>query len=243
MLFCLVHGGQHGAWCFERLIPQLRSRGHAASAVDLPIGDPNAGATEYAEVVAESLSGVTDDVIVVGHSMGGLVIPLVAQLRPVHRLMFLCAAVPEPGRSHFQVKAEEADEAAAAGAAEVWRQPGDRHLAPRENARALFYNDCDEDTQEWALNRLRPQCRKPLTEVTPLVEWPETGINVVNATEDRCIPPKAATANAMRLFGRTPVFTAGGHLPFLAHPEEVAELLVELAESPGMLYSRIIVSD
>jgi pimeloyl-ACP methyl ester carboxylesterase len=226
--FSLVHGGQHGAWCFERLIPELEQRGHAAVAVDLPIGNPEAGAAQYARVVADSLDG-TDDVILVGHSMGGLVIPLVAQLRPARTLVFLCGAIPEPGRSHFQVKAEEMGEAAEADPSEVWRQPGDRHLAPRELARQMFYNDCPPELQDWALDRLRPQCRKPLAEVTPLRAWPDVPVVLLNTTDDRCIPPAAAARNAIRLFRRRPAFLPGGHVSFLSNPGSVAEALAEVA--------------
>src|SRR5260221_10947192 len=34
--FVLVHGAWHGAWCWERLVPELEARGHASIAMDLP---------------------------------------------------------------------------------------------------------------------------------------------------------------------------------------------------------------
>jgi alpha-beta hydrolase superfamily lysophospholipase len=34
--YMLIHGALHGAWCWERVIPLLRSSGHAAIAPDLP---------------------------------------------------------------------------------------------------------------------------------------------------------------------------------------------------------------
>jgi pimeloyl-ACP methyl ester carboxylesterase len=89
--FALVHGACHGAWCWERLTPELEGRGHRVVAVDLPTEGRSAGNVRYAEIVAESLSGLEDDVVVVGHSLAGLTIPLVAALRPVRRLVFLCA--------------------------------------------------------------------------------------------------------------------------------------------------------
>ena len=229
MLFCLVHGGQHGAWCFERLALALRKRGHGAAAVDLPIDDTATGASRYADVVVESLSHVVDEVVVVGHSMGGLVIPLVAQRRPVARLVFLCAAIPEPGRSHMQVRQQEAGESPSLETAAMWASPGDRHMASREDARAMFYNDCVPWLQDWALHRLRPQSRLPLTEVTPLREWPDVPLSIVNTTEDRCIPPAVAEHNAWRLFQRMPHFYRGGHVPFLAQPDLFADILVDLA--------------
>ena len=96
--FALVHGAWHGAWCWERLSPQLEDAGHRVLAVDLPARDPTAGLTRYAELTADAL-GDADDVVVVGHSLGAGSIPIVATLRPVRHLVFLCGLLPEPGKS------------------------------------------------------------------------------------------------------------------------------------------------
>src|SRR5262245_38816966 len=36
MRFILVHGGFHGAWCWDRVVPELEKLGHEALALDLP---------------------------------------------------------------------------------------------------------------------------------------------------------------------------------------------------------------
>jgi pimeloyl-ACP methyl ester carboxylesterase len=225
-VFALVHGGQHGAWCFGLLVPELGRLGHSAIAVDLPIGDPDGGATEYAAVVVRSLETISEEVVLVGHSMGGLVTPLVPSQRAISRLVFLCAAFPEPGRSHFEVKAGEPGEDIGEGPRSVWEQPGDWHLTPREIAREIFYHDCPADVQEWALDRMRPQFRKPLREITPLTSWPPTALTVINTADDRCISRDAARRASMRLFGRSPIELPGGHFAFLSRPAEVAAALV-----------------
>ena len=46
--------------------------------MDLPIDDPTAGPVEYADAVCHAMSEVDDEVVLVGHSLGGLVIPIVA---------------------------------------------------------------------------------------------------------------------------------------------------------------------
>ena len=95
--FALLHGAWHGNWCWERLIEPLRERGHGASAVDLPCDDVEAGLDATADVAAAFL--LEDDVVVVGHSLSGLVLPLVAARRPVRALVYLCAFVPLDGKS------------------------------------------------------------------------------------------------------------------------------------------------
>src|SRR6185437_2836111 len=124
--FSLVHGGQQGAWCFEPLIEELERRGHRSVAIDLPIGDPGAGASEYADTVVDSLTDIDAEVIVVGHSLGGLTLPLIAQRRPVKQLVFLCAAVPVPGTSLAEVIGSSAPS--------LLDDAAEQHLTPREEA-------------------------------------------------------------------------------------------------------------
>src|SRR5437764_9043882 len=98
-VFGLVHGVCAGGWCWELLTPYLEAAGHDGVAADLPCEDPAATFSDYAGVVDEALGSASEDVVLVGHSTGGLTIPLVAARRPVRELVFLCGLIPEPGRS------------------------------------------------------------------------------------------------------------------------------------------------
>jgi pimeloyl-ACP methyl ester carboxylesterase len=104
--FALVHGGWHGAWCWERLTPFLQQAGHDVVTMDLPSEDGTATFDTYADVVCAALTGC-DDVVLVGHSLGGNAVPLVAARRPVRHLVYLCAMVPDPGRSVFDQLGDE----------------------------------------------------------------------------------------------------------------------------------------
>jgi pimeloyl-ACP methyl ester carboxylesterase len=99
--FALVHGSWHGAWCWERLSPLLQEAGHDVVATDLPCDDGAASFQTYADVVCDALKGCSDDVVLVGHSLAGTTIPLVAVRRPVRHLVYLCALIPDIGRSLF----------------------------------------------------------------------------------------------------------------------------------------------
>jgi len=212
---------------YELLVAELNRRGYDALALDMPAGDANAGASEYAELIVRELGGVGDDVVLVGHSMGGLTIPLVPARRPVQRLVFVSGAYPEPGRSHFEVKAAEPGENVGSGPAAAWEQPGDFHMLPRESAREFFFHDCTPELQEWALDRMRLQARKPLREKTPLASWPDVPRSLIAATDDRCISIESARRTAQRLFGEAPVEIPGGHCPSLSRPALLADLLID----------------
>jgi pimeloyl-ACP methyl ester carboxylesterase len=90
--YALVHGAWHGGWAWDLVRAELEARGHRVVVPDLPCEDVDAGVEEYAAVVRDALGGV-QDAIVVGHSLGGLTIPLV----PARRLVFLCALVGGTG--------------------------------------------------------------------------------------------------------------------------------------------------
>ena len=138
--FVLVHGAWHGAWCWERLVPELEAHGHTTIEVDLPAEDPEAGLTRYAELTAAAM-GDADDVVVVGHSLGAATIPLVASLRPVRHLVFLCGLVPEPGRSVTDRYGEDVFVPGFVGNTGT-REDGASFWPDPSAAKRCFYHDC-----------------------------------------------------------------------------------------------------
>ena len=86
--FALVHGGWHGAWCWDLLTPLLEEAGHGVVTMDLPAGDGSATFDTYADVVCAAIDGC-DDVVLVGHAMNGSAAALVAARRPVRHVVYL----------------------------------------------------------------------------------------------------------------------------------------------------------
>jgi pimeloyl-ACP methyl ester carboxylesterase len=92
--FVLVHGAWHGRWCWSRVEDGLRTAGHATVSMDLPIDDGSATFLDYRDAVLGVWPDDGGDVIVVGHSLGAMVVPLVAGVRPVTTSVYLCPVVP-----------------------------------------------------------------------------------------------------------------------------------------------------
>ena len=88
MQFVLVHGSFHGAWCWQHFTPYLEQRGHHVVAPNLPGSgeDPslpeNADLDSYATRIAGVIDGLAGPVVLVGHSMGGIISSQVAERRP-----------------------------------------------------------------------------------------------------------------------------------------------------------------
>lgn len=229
--FGLVHGAGHGAWCWERLRPELAARGHRAVAVDLPCEDPTAGARRYAEVVDGALPRV-DDLVLVGHSLGGLTIPLVAALRPVRRLVFLCALIPEFGRS----LADQVDADPALYHPVLRSHPGRLSDAAgtvwfRDEAavRDVFCHDCEPADVRWVFSRLRRQAAAPRREPCPLSAWPPGERAYVLCREDRAVSPAWSRRAAPGRLGVEPIELDGSHSPFVSRPAGLAAILDRLA--------------
>ena len=106
----LVHGAFGQAACWDRVIPGLRAAGHSAEAIDLPgAGEDQTPVAEitldrYARRVCEALSE-GPPAILVGHSMGGMVITQAAARCPdrIERLVYVAAFLPEDGQSLIDI--------------------------------------------------------------------------------------------------------------------------------------------
>ncbi|HEV8674096.1 MAG TPA: alpha/beta hydrolase [Methylomirabilota bacterium] len=229
--FGLVHGAGHGAWCWERLIPELAARGHRAVAVELPGEDPAAGCARYAEIVDATLPPA-DDLVLVGHSLGGLTVPLVAARRPARTLVFLCALIPVPGQSlEEQLAADPGIYAPGytARPGRVVHPDGSIAWADEASAREAFYHDCTSADVRWAFARLRRQAAAPRTERCPLAGWPTARSVYVLGREDRAVNPQWSRRAARERLGVEAFELPGGHSPFLARPAALAALLDAVA--------------
>lgn len=226
MTFVLVHGAFHGAWCWELVVKELEARGHEAIAVDLPAEEPSAGAARCAEVVAAAAGGAADPVVV-GHSMGGVVIPVVATMMPVARLVFVAGLVPRPGMAMNDIRAAEPVDAPTDLENPEFEHLGDGVWRVGPNtARRLFYHDVPDDLAAWAIARLRPQAYLTLRETTPLESWPDTPADYIVCRDDRAVNAEWGRMVARDQLGTIAREIDGGHSPFLTRPAELAEMLV-----------------
>lgn len=225
--FGLVHGAYHGSWCWEHLKATLEQRGHRVLTVDLPCEDPEAGAAEYAQVSIEAFADAPDDLVLVGHSLGGLTIPLVATQRPVGQLVFLSAMMPRLGRTHGDVVAEEPDMVLAGPDEGAYSGVDGATRWHPDAAARWFFADCQPDVAAWAASQLRGQFWKITQEVTPIQGWPAARSRAIIGSHDPVINPAWSRRVIPTVLGVTPIELDCGHSPFLSVPELLADALLD----------------
>jgi pimeloyl-ACP methyl ester carboxylesterase len=229
MDIALVHGSYHGAWCWDFLRPELERLGHRVITVDLPISDPRSGAAEYAATVERALEG-SDRPLLLGHSMAGLVVPLVAAHRPVHALVLLAAFLPQPGTSMDDQRAAEPIDGRVPPTTSEWTDLGDDvWMVGPNTATEIFFHDATPSAARWATSRLRPQAYRVMHETTPLTTWPDVDVASVVCRDDRAINPEWVRSAARDRLGVEPYELPGGHSPFLTRAAELARLLDAIA--------------
>jgi pimeloyl-ACP methyl ester carboxylesterase len=229
MDIALVHGSYHGGWCWDFLRPELERLGHRVITMDLPVSDPGLGAADYAKTVAAALDPA-QETILVGHSMAGLVIPLVVDQRPIRRLVFLAAFLPTPGKSANEQRSTEPIDGRVPPKTAEWTDVGnDVWIVGPNTATELFFHDAPAAVARWATQRLRPQSYRVMNEMTPLTAWPAVESRAIVCRDDRALNPDWVRAAARERLGVEPVELAGGHSPFLTRPNELARVIDSMA--------------
>ncbi len=241
-MIVLVHGAWHGASCWEPVVRALDGLGHEAVAVELPSDRPGLGADAYADAVLAAVSaasvGPSADgrLVLVGHSLGGLTVPVVAQrLGPerVAAIVLVAALVPVPGTGFDErARAEPGIMARGFGRGQQRHDDGTTSWPPAEGASGLYRGVAEESSEAIvasAVAELRPQAWTITQEVTPLTAWPAVPTTVVVCAEDRVVDADRLRREALAIPGAALVELPGGHFPMLTRPTELAAVLHEAA--------------
>lgn len=227
-LFALLHGGMHRGSCWNAVRQELHRLGHRTVAPDLPVDVDTAGAAEWAQVAVGAIDRAVgpkdDNVIVAGHSISGLILPVLAAIRPVRRLVFVGGLLPVPGIAFADHLADNPD-------AITFPEPHSRGTGPFgltwESVREGFYHDCPVDISQRAFHEMRPQSLTVFVEQCPVPTWPDTPSVYIVLRDDRAVGRSWAVRNAVDRIGARLIELDGGHSPFFSRPAELARVLAD----------------
>lgn len=239
--FVLVHGAFSGAWIWGPLQQRLKAAGHAAVVFDLPgSGEDRTPSTEVtldscAARTCEVLAASSDPAILVGHSMGGVIVTQAAARCPRHvgALVYVSAFMPKNCQSLLDLTKLPEGAGDQVQANLVVNEAATEAAMPVSASRDAFYACCTEGVAAWAIAHQRPQPLAPF--VTPVSIPPRAldGIKkfYVTCARDRAVPQplqrRMITEN-----GCVAVFELDtDHTPQISKTDDLAAALLQIAAS------------
>jgi len=231
--YVLVHGAWMGAAGWDPVAAQLRDEGASVIIPELPAhgadpaGPADATLAAYLDRVAGAIAQAERPVILVGHSMAGIVISASAERDPagIAALVYVAAYVPTSGQSLFDLAMSDGD--SEIGANLVDHQDGTLGIRPDAFAE-LFCADCGPEGKAVLAASYRDEPVAPL--VTPIMltegAFGTLPRSYLATTRDRVVSPDLQS----RMTAATPmdreVTLDTSHVPMLAAPGAVADALL-----------------
>lgn len=234
--FVLVHGAWHGAWCWHKVVPLLRDRGHRVLVPDLPghgrdqTPINSVSMASYAQRIADVMRVAAEPVTLVGHSMGGFVISAAAEQQPdtVAKLVYLAAFLLDDGQTLGDVASQDTRSVVSSGL--VPSADGASMTVSASVLKDAFYGDCSGADIALAELALGPESGAALAgrmRVTPS-RWGRIPRVYIECTQDRAV----SIASQRRMVARLPcervITMETSHSPFFSAPELLATHLLSL---------------
>ena len=196
--FVLVHGAFGGAWSWGDVVPALERAGHSVTAVDLPGSGEDQTPIEgvalesCAARVCEALETGDEPALLVGHSMGGVVITQAASQCPerVALLVFVAAFMPGDGQSLVDLTRlpEGAGDQVQANI-DISGDPPVATMADPAATRAAVMARCTPEQIAYSVARARPQAVSVFATPVSIPAGALDGLRrvYVHTTEDQAI--------------------------------------------------------
>src|SRR5579862_34161 len=228
--YVLVHGAWHGAWCWDKLVPLLEAEGHDVVAVDLPgHGENPAAAADmtlatYGREVAKRVEATGEQVVLVGHSMGGMAISEAAELVPerLSTLVYVTAFLPAGGQSLMQLADNDPDALVLPNL--VVDEAAGLCTVAKDARTAAFYGECEPEAAATAGARLVPESLAVFAAPAAISEERAGSVRRIYV---ECLRDRAISIGKQReMYAARPcerVMTIDtDHSPFLSRPAELA---------------------
>src|ERR1700743_1616983 len=221
----LVHGGFVDGSGWEGVHKALTAKGYKVSIVQ----NPTRSLTEDVAFTKRVIAQAEGDVILVGHSYGGVVITEAGTHPRVAGLVYITAFAPDAGESVGKLIANPPPGAPVPPIL----QPQDGFLMlDRTKFAASFAADVEPGLADfmanaqvpWGLQALNGEVTKPAWKVKP--SW------YLVATDDKMIPIPAQRMMANRAGAKT-VDQAGSHSVYVSQPNAVAAIIEDAAQGVG----------
>lgn len=230
--YLLLHGAMRGGWLWQKVVPILEQYGARAIAYDLPGHGKRAferaslNMTAYIRDVAAYITkNELKELVLVGHSMSGMVISKLAEEFPgrIDRLVYAAAVVPRDGDALIDLLPQERQDTLRkleGKAADLF--------GPLETLRPNYFTDLSGEEQDAYLRQLTPQPLAVFFEKISLKKFAGLAIpcTYLLGLRDKALPEQLTRMFAARL-GVKPVEIDAGHDLMVVRPHDTARALLE----------------
>ena len=234
--YVLVHGAWMGAWAWDEVATGLRAKGATVVAVELPAHGkdttPLQGANldAYVSKVGGAVDAAGKPVVLVGHSMAGMVITQVAELKAdkIKALVYLAAYLPKDGQKLLDLAMTDSDSHSGKNA-KIDEKNGIADI-PKEFLQDDFLADGSPD----ALARLQANYRpEPLAGFiapvkTTAANWGRVPKVYVYTKQDHAVSYSLQQKMTAGVSFASTVTLDTSHSPFLSQPAQVVAALAGL---------------
>jgi pimeloyl-ACP methyl ester carboxylesterase len=237
--FVLVHGAFGGAWSWEPVTGPLEAAGHTVETLDLPGGGHDETPLEEitldacAARVCEVLARHPEPAVLVGYSMGGVIVTQAASncRERVASLIFMAAFMPSNGQSLLDLtRLPEGKGDMIQANVVVQGEPAVAALSDEAAAEAI-YHCCTPEVTAMAIARRRPQAVAPFATPVHVDDAMLASIprSYVLTGQDRCILPALQRRMIAEHPCRKVIEIDTDHAPHLSRTDEVVAAFLELA--------------
>ncbi len=232
--YLLVHGAWVGGWSWEKVVPLLEQKGHEVKAPDLPghgmektsLSSINLQA--YTDKICQVLDDFDDQVILVGHSMGGIVISQAAEERPqkIKKLVYLAGYLLQNGETLMQVFGN--DKGSLLGANLIMADDQSYVTLKEEGIKDVIYTDASNEDIERIKERVAPQATMPFATPINLTEESYGSIPriYIECANDLAITPAAQKEMYTKMPCEKVLTLNTSHAPNYGAPEKLVEHLI-----------------
>ncbi|WP_432842943.1 alpha/beta fold hydrolase [Dactylosporangium sp. CA-092794] len=235
MDYVFVPGAWHGGWSWHPVARRVAGAGHRAVALTMPglsAGDDPRGlrlADAVAHLVGEVERRDLSDVVLVGHSWGGIPIAGAARrLAPrLRAIAFVSAFVPRAGESMAEAMGPEVG---AYVRAAIEASPDHTIAVDFAAFRESLMPDEPEPLQRLVHDLLVPQPGGYMLDALDVVDLDGPGVPIAYLLAERDRALAAPGAELAARVGVEPVLVPGSHEAILTHPDDVAKALRDQVE-------------
>lgn len=217
----LVHGAFADGSSYHKVIERLQKKGYRVTAVQNPLTSLDADVSAVKQV----LDRQDGDVVLVGHSWGGVVISEAGNHEKVKRLVYLSAIVPDSNENAGQALSRH-------GASSEGLQPDEKGVIWLPNSEVyqqVMANDLplNKASVLWATQT--PIHAVAFSQTVSKPAWQSKPSFYLLTQQDNALPFKVQQSFANMIHAQTKMVNSS-HLPMLSKPNSVVQLIEQASK-------------